>query len=151
MEVYTLEKTNAKVNAIIEKAVAYIRENADNMLSYEVEVYIQKALQEAGCELLAGYFNQIASKDYGTKITTCDGDEMQRHNNVTVDFYSIFGKIKMSQQMYRKTGIKRISPHAADANVPDMVYSYRLQEFMGQLGVNTPFKKSSENIFNFFN
>jgi hypothetical protein len=104
-----------------------------------------------GKEILEEYFKEIKNNDLGKEIEDKEGKKYKRHDKVTREYFSIFGKIKVERIRYWRKGESLIIPLDSQCNLPKRSYSYYLQEIMNTLSITGTFTGAKEKMKKFFN
>ncbi len=127
-----------KLSEIIE----FVKLSSDKLYAHKMEQEIHKQVLEIGKGLMKYYFENITNNDLGKEIVNDDNILFQKHNILTKDYYSVFGKFKIHRTSYIHKGLKPIYPLDLQCNLPDKTYSYYLQDIMNSLSVNNTFSES---------
>ena len=127
-----------KLNNIIE----FVKANANNYEAHKMEEIIHKELLEMGKDLLNSYFENIENNDVGSELVNHDGDIYKRHNIITKDYFSVFGKLKIDRRSYNSKGLKSIIPLDLECNLPRKTYSYYLQDIINSISIQNTFSES---------
>lgn len=144
------EKTALEAQAQLGNLIDYIRDESMNEQAHQVEKHIFLELLKIGLVLLKSYFEQLQQKDWGRSLFNINGLAFKRGNKTTRTYYSIFGKLKLTRQTYRRAGHQHIAPLDAHCNLPRGIYSHFLQEIGNSLCMNDTFKNSSSNLERLF-
>ena len=150
MESYTKEQSILKAKGQFEAVLAFASSRPAGSSAADTERSLFAQLLQLGVLLLQIFFTaqeEAASPETAPSPT---GEALPRERRRSVDYFSIFGKLPVTRWVYRTHGQSGVSPLDAAVNLPDRCYSYVLQEMMGLLAVQQPFRKVSEFFEKYF-
>lgn len=112
-----------------------------------MEKVIHKHVLNIGKSLMEHYFETNLKNDVDKEIKNDDNVIFRKHNVITKDYFSIFGKFKVRRTNYIHKGLSPIIPLYIQCNLPEKTYSYYLQDIMNALSIQNTFSES-KNILN---
>jgi len=93
---------------------------------------------------MKAYFAKRGTGEVGPTVVREDGVIFEREKRLRRrDYFSIFGKLPVPRSCYRTAGESGIFPLDERVNLPKRCYSYFLQDWMTQFGVEHPFDESA--------
>ncbi len=122
----------------------FVRNNAESMQAYEMEINIFRLTQIIAFSAMEYYFAEKGTGDIGPELKLENGTILKKEGRLHGrQYFSIFGKLNVPRSCYRLEGYSGIMPLDAQADLPDRCYSYLLQEIMDYLGIRDSFGESS--------
>ncbi len=134
MKLSKFEEQIFKAYSKLNETIKYVKENANKMSADEIEREIFKRCMGIGKE-----------------IEDKEGKKYKRHDKVTREYFSIFGKIKVERTRYWRKGESLIIALDSQCNLPKRSYSYYLQDIMNSLSITGTFTGAKEKMKKFFN
>jgi len=108
------EQTCLNSGNILDSIENLVKFKSNTLTAYQFEVELHKKCIEIGNYYMQQYFMNIENNDLGKEIKNDDGLVFKKHNISTKDYYSVFGKITVKRQGYRKKGFKGTSKNSYD-------------------------------------
>ncbi len=150
MPPYTIEMSIIEGELEIKDLFKYVENNAEDLDAYEMEEGIKERLNKIGLAAMKCYFATKGTGDVGDQFQLEDGTVLKKEGQLRDrTLFSVFGKLVIPRTCYRIKGKPGIMPLDAQANLPDRMYSYLLQEYMDLLSIRDPFEQSSEILEKF--
>ncbi len=143
MKLINYESSISNAKDKLQEIISFVKANSNNLEAHEVEKEIHKQTLEIGKSLISAYFHEIENNDVGKELSNDDGVIFKRHNIVSKDYFSVFGKLKIPRVTYYRKGYESIIPINTQCNLPEKTYSYYLQDIMNTLSTDNSFSESS--------
>lgn len=143
-----MEQLISQAKKQFDDILAYVQGKAQNQELNIVEKGIFHALLKLGLTLLLVFFQQKGVGYKGKVHIDKKGTKLPYHSTKTRDYQSIFGKIKIPRACYWTKGQHQMYPLDAELNLPQMGYSYVLQEWGAALGAEQPYDKAAHFLEN---
>lgn len=147
MQPYSIEQSVLDGSAEVKNLFDFVQNNAGKLELYEIEKEIFSMLMNIGLTALKCYFAKIGTGDIGDELIMDDGAILPKAKRFRErDYFSIFGKIKISRTCYRTKDHAGVMPLDAQVNLPTRCYSYLLQEMMDLCSVRDGFGESAVTL-----
>ncbi len=137
-----IENVFSEVDAKCDEIKSYIMGEAQKQSFYHVEKGTLFMVMSFGLVCLQAFLRIKGDGAVGPTHTDQDGTIRSRHsNNHVLDYFSVFGKLKINRAYYWTKGLGGVCPLDADLNLPEKSYSYLLEEWGLKLGVHGSYQK----------
>ena len=142
MKTVNFESNILNIHNILNHTLEFITASANNLKAHEMEEIIHKQILKIGKNLMLSYFENIENNDVGCELVNDDGVVFKKHNIITKDYYSVFGKLKIDRRSYNSKGLKSVIPLDLQCNLPSKTYSYYLQDIMNSISLQNTFTET---------
>lgn len=129
---FDVEKSIAQASGKFNALVRYVLEEGQSQDAYEVEVKLFRDLLALGLLLLALWFARKGGSDVGKAVATEAGDVLPRERLKGRRYLSVFGELWVPRWYYHGDGLPGVFPLDEEANLPERIPSYFVQELSGQ-------------------
>ena len=144
---YSLEGSMLEGKLEVNQLFEYIDKNAQSMDAYQMEQEIYSRIRKIGLAAMKGYFAVKGTGDIGEVLELKDGIILKKESSLRPKgYFSVFGKFPVPRTCYRAKGHEGVMPLDAEANLPERIYSYLLQEWMDILSIRDSFSEASVTI-----
>ena len=135
------EEAKAELLRILEWNVG----EAQELELHEVERHLLRSLLAIGRTLLRGHLARRGSGKAGGEVLR-KGVPLPYSSTKSRAYLSIFGELKIERAYFWKKGSPGVFPLDAELNLPELRYSYLLQEFGELIGVGQAYDRVSEYL-----
>ena len=144
-----LDQSIAEAEKSFQDILAYVQADAQQQALHEVERNIFSSLLRLGLNLLVVFLAKKGTGKIGKEITGKDGAKLNYQRDRKVSYFSIFGKLDISRAYYYSFGQEGLFPLDQALKLPGRIYSYLLQDWMGQFFVRDTFDSALESLEKF--
>lgn len=147
MRAISTEKSISDGNLELQKLYEFIRENASEFKSYDIEKHIFSSVLQIGFYAMQYFFAEKGTGDVGPTLKLDNGKILEKESCLRGrDYYSIFGKFKVPRTCYRADGFWGVMPLDIQADLPKRCYSYFLQEIQDIFSIRDSFGEASLSL-----
>jgi hypothetical protein len=147
MRAISTEKSISDGNLELQKLFEFIRENAPESKSYDIEKQIFSSVLKVGFYAMQYFFAEKGTGDVGPTLKLDNGKILEKESCLRGrDYYSIFGKFKVPRTCYRADGFWGVMPLDFQVDLPNRCYSYFLQEIQDIFSIRDSFGEASLSL-----
>ena len=147
MRAISTEKSISDGNLELQKLFEFIRENASESKSYDIEKHIFSSVLQIGFYAMQYFFAEKGTGDVGPTLKLDNGKILEKESCLRGrDYYSIFGKFKVPRTCYRADGFWGVMPLDFQVDLPNRCYSYFLQEIQDIFSIRDSFGEASLSL-----
>ncbi|MCP4652761.1 MAG: ISKra4 family transposase [Candidatus Omnitrophica bacterium] len=139
-----MELLITQARAQFEEILSYIQKEAQNQQLHKVEKGIFSSLLRVGLTLLSLFLEYKGIGHKGKLLIDKNGVKRFYHSVKHKAYHSIFGKINIARASYWAKGCHEVYPLDAELSLPEIGYSYALQEWGTTLGGEKPYAKAAQ-------
>ena len=135
-----------KFNAIL----AYLLGEGQSDDAYRVEVRLFRELLALGLLLLVAWFLKKLGGDVGKTIVTEDDEVLRRERLTSRPILTVFGELRVPRWYYHKDGSSGVFPLDEEANLPEAIPSYYVQELVERRGARMAYDEALADVAELF-
>ena len=144
-----LDQSIAEAEKSFQDILTYVQGDAQQQALHEVERNIFSSLLKVGLNLLVVFIAKKGTGWIGKEHPGKDGAKLSYKRDRKVAYFSIFGKLDISRAYYYCFGQEGVFPLDKMLQLPERVYSYLLQDWVGQFFVRDTFDSALESLEKF--